>query len=70
MNQYVAREVLGVHQPEQQRAADYAHASWLKDAQNAYWAWSDQTHAGLVKGSRYYPRGVTSILWLEEQRGK
>jgi Predicted bile acid beta-glucosidase len=70
LNQFVAREVLEVTQPEQQRSADYAHVSWLKDPQNAYWAWSDQTHEGVVKGSRYYPRGVTSILWLEERRVK
>ncbi|WP_336771966.1 glycoside hydrolase family 52 protein [Paenibacillus sp. MMO-58] len=69
LNQFVARQVLGVIQPEQQMAADHAHVSWLKDPQNAYWAWSDQTHEGFVKGSRYYPRGVTSILWLEERRG-
>ncbi|GLX71506.1 glycoside hydrolase family 52 protein [Paenibacillus glycanilyticus] len=70
LNQYVAREVLGVIQPEQQTAADHAHVSWLKDPQNAYWAWSDQTHEGIVKGSRYYPRGVTSILWLDERNKK
>ncbi|MBB5325506.1 hypothetical protein HNQ34_002607 [Anoxybacillus tepidamans] len=30
------------------------------------WSWSDQIIAGEISGSKYYPRGVTSILWLEE----
>jgi len=33
---------------------------------NAYWSWSDQIVAGVAKGSKYYPRGVTAALWLEE----
>ncbi|MBB5326350.1 hypothetical protein HNQ34_003503 [Anoxybacillus tepidamans] len=32
------------------------------------WSWSDQIIAGEISGSKYYPRGVTSILWLEERR--
>lgn len=46
-------------------AADKAHMAWLKDPKNSYFAWSDQMRAGRVCGSRYYPRGVTSILWLK-----
>jgi hypothetical protein len=48
----------------QDLAADRAHLAWLMDAQNAYYAWSDQMHRGKAVGSRYYPRGVTSVLWL------
>jgi len=33
------------------------------DEENAYFAWSDQMLQGKAVGSRYYPRGVTSILW-------
>ena len=34
---------------------------------NAYFAWSDQMLAGVAVGSKYYPRGVTSALWLLEK---
>jgi hypothetical protein len=44
--------------------ADSAHMSWLTDDDNAYYAWSDQMLAGKAHGSRYYPRGITSLLWL------
>jgi len=44
--------------------ADKAHASWLLDPDNAFQAFSDQMRAGKICGSAYYPRGVTSILWM------
>jgi hypothetical protein len=59
--QYVAEQILG-HEPD--RVADQAHQQWLLDEENAYFAWSDQMLAGKAVGSRYYPRGVTSLLWL------
>jgi hypothetical protein len=37
---------------------------WLLDPENVYFAWSDQMLEGKAVGSRYYPRGVTSVLWL------
>jgi hypothetical protein len=60
--QFVAETILGVAPSE---AADKAHAAWLLDPRNTYWAWSDQMLSGEAKGSKYYPRGVTSILWLD-----
>ena len=66
--QFVARQVLGVQSDVVTARADAAHAGWLTDAGNAYWAWSDQIVSGKAAGSRYYPRGVTAILWLEEQK--
>ena len=48
------------------RAAHAAHAAWLLRPGNAGWAWSDQMLAGEVMASRYYPRGVTAALWLDE----
>lgn len=62
--QFVAERVLGFTPDEE---ADRAHAAWLRHSQNAYYAWSDQMLAGKAVGSRYYPRGVTSILWTSEQ---
>lgn len=44
--------------------SDVAHLAWLMDEDNAYFAWSDQMLAGKAHGSRYYPRGVTSLLWF------
>jgi hypothetical protein len=60
--QFVAEKILHL---ERDSAADCAHLSWLTDRDNSYFAWSDQMKAGKVCGSRYYPRGVTSILWLK-----
>ncbi len=59
--QFVARAVFGLEPDE---TADEAHRRWLLDPRNAYFAWSDQMVAGEAKGSKYYPRGVTSWLWL------
>jgi len=58
--QYVAEEILG---HEVDKVADAAHRAWLLEPENAYYAWSDQMLEGKAVGSRYYPRGVTSILW-------
>jgi hypothetical protein len=65
--QFVARTVFGFGQDQ---AADEAHRGWLLDPRNAYFAWSDQMVAGEAKGSKYYPRGVTSWLWLREKGGR
>ena len=64
--QYIARRLLGLRLDSTGETADIAHEMWLKSPENAYWAWGDQFYAGIVRGSRYYPRGVTSILWLME----
>jgi hypothetical protein len=32
-----------------------------------HFASSDQMVSGVVRGSKYYPRGVTDVLWLEEK---
>jgi len=64
--QFVARRILGLGGDAVTARADAAHASWLTDPDNGYWAWSDQMVSGKAVGSRYYPRGVTAILWLEE----
>ncbi|MBS1728464.1 MAG: beta-xylosidase [Armatimonadetes bacterium] len=65
--QFIAETILG--KPADQRA-DQAHLSWLMDEDNAYFAWSDQMLAGKAHGSRYYPRGVTSLLWLATDSGQ
>ena len=64
--QFAARQILGVRGDAVTTRADAAHVGWLTGAGNAYWAWSDQMVSGKAVGSRYYPRGVTAIVWLEE----
>ena len=59
--QHVAERVFGLS-PD--RASHAVHASW-QQLGCADWAMTDQCFAGVGKGSKYYPRGVTSWLWLE-----
>jgi hypothetical protein len=61
--QFVARRILNQTADEK---ADAAHVAWLTNPKNSYWAWSDQIISGVALGSKYYPRGVTSILWCME----
>ncbi|BDI30430.1 hypothetical protein CCAX7_24810 [Capsulimonas corticalis] len=65
--QHVARAVLGIDHAMVTANADAAHVEWLLDPELSYWAWSDQMVSGRALGSRYYPRGVTAILWLSEE---
>jgi len=64
--QFIARHLLGWEWDEQGKRADAAHVAWLTHPTLSIWSWSDQIIAGEIKASKYYPRGVTSILWLEE----
>ena len=64
--QYVARQILGIRTPQTGELADQAHRRWLLKEENLFFAWSDQMVSGVARGSKYYPRGVTSILWLDE----
>lgn len=64
--QYIARHILGHEWDEAGRAADEAHAAWLTHPEHSFWSWSDQIISGVITGSKYYPRGVTAILWLDE----
>lgn len=64
--QFVARQILGLPWDEGGRASDRAHARWLRNPELSHWSWSDQILGGKIYGSKYYPRGVTAILWLDE----
>lgn len=68
LNQFIAREILESKNPAVGESADIAHANWLLNPENLYWAWSDQMTSGVARGSKYYPRGVVSVLWLEETK--
>lgn len=74
--QYVARALLQVGETGNDLAADAAaaghgfeqadaaHVSWQTTGDSAYWAMSDQMVKGVAFGSKYYPRCVTTCLWL------
>ncbi|MGK4003823.1 glycoside hydrolase family 52 protein [Sorangium sp. So ce1036] len=62
--QHIARAILKVEEPDAGRH-DEAHVRWQIEG-SGYWAFSDQMQRGVPVGSRYYPRGVTAILWLDE----
>jgi len=62
--QFIAERILKCVPKPAMDAADERHAGWLLREENVYWAWSDQMVSGVAKGSKYYPRGVTAILWL------
>ncbi|MNI64317.1 Beta-xylosidase precursor [compost metagenome] len=69
LSQFITRELLGVEWDESGKQADAAHVNWLLHPEESYWCWSDQILSGVAVGSKYYPRGVTSILWLLEGKG-
>jgi hypothetical protein len=61
--QFVAEKVLGLPLlPEY----DAAHARWQREGNSRDFAFTDQVRSsdGKDLGSRFYPRGVTSILWM------
>jgi xylan 1,4-beta-xylosidase len=68
--QLVARDVLRLTDDKKIarifRNADAAHVKWQTDG-SGYWACSDQFVSGRAEGSRYYPRIITTALWLDEK---
>lgn len=66
--QFVARQILNIDTTATGELADIAHQNWLLKPENIFFAWSDQMRSGVAHGSKYYPRGVTNILWLEEKK--
>lgn len=68
--QHVCRKVLKLDaDPDIKKLlqnADSAHVNWMTQRESAYWACSDQFVNGAAKGSKYYPRIVTTILWMNE----
>ncbi|MDW8262856.1 MAG: hypothetical protein RMJ35_10055, partial [Phycisphaerales bacterium] len=70
--QHVCRHVLRLNDPDIRRLfarADAAHVRWQTEGESAYWACSDQMVQGVAKGSRYYPRIISTTLWLRNRGG-
>jgi hypothetical protein len=65
---HVSRKVFGLDKDpavaEVFKKADAAHVHW-QTVGSAYWACCDQIVSGEGKASRYYPRIITSALWLD-----
>lgn len=65
ISQFIARQILGFDFGAEGLVHDRAHADWQRIG-STEWAMCDQIVNGIGLGSRYYPRGVSDILWLEE----
>lgn len=63
--QVVAEQVFGRGRDAD---ADRAHVVWQVPG-SADWGFTDQIQDGQAVGSRYYPRGVSAILWLGAKKG-
>ncbi|GAA0574406.1 glycoside hydrolase family 52 protein [Rhizomicrobium electricum] len=65
---HVTRKVFGLDKDpavaEVFKKADAAHTKW-QTVGSAYWACCDQIVSGEGKASRYYPRIITSALWID-----
>ena len=65
---HVTRRVFGLDKDPQVakvlKKADAAHVKWQTEG-SSYWACCDQIVSGEGKASRYYPRIITSALWME-----
>jgi hypothetical protein len=65
--QHLVRKVFPEAMSEQAKAADEVHARWQKTPGCGAYAMCDQIRSdtGITCGSRYYPRGVTTLLWMQ-----
>jgi xylan 1,4-beta-xylosidase len=68
LSQYVVRKLFPEALSEAARSGDEVHARWQRTPGCGAFAMCDQirSDSGVTCGSRYYPRGVTAILWLSE----
>lgn len=69
--QHVCRRVFRLDEDPKIRElfanADAAHVRWMTEGDSAYWACSDQFVNGVAVGSKYYPRVITTALWMERE---
>ena len=61
---YVMEKVLGMGDAERDAKSHLAHSRWQRRG-STFRACSDQFRSGEAKGSLYYPRIVTNVLWME-----
>lgn len=66
--EFVARQILKLSASKIGRDGDALYVNWLLDPQNAFHAWCNVMDDGVAIGAKGSPRGVTSYLWLLEER--
>lgn len=64
--QFVAEKILHLPVQEASRINDKANVAAITHPEHSYWCWSEQIKDGIVYAAKYYPRGVTSNIWLTE----
>lgn len=66
--QHLVRKLFPRAMSELAMAADRVHADWQRKPGCGKYAMCDQIRSdtGITCGSRYYPRGVTTLLWMQE----
>lgn len=68
LSQFVVRKLFPEALNPKALAADRVHADWQRQSPCGSQAMCDQirSNTGVPCGSRYYPRCVTTVLWLDE----
>lgn len=62
--QFVADRILRLPVEATSRTNDAANVAAITHPEHSYWCWSEQIKDGIVYAAKYYPRGVTSNIWL------
>jgi hypothetical protein len=62
--QFVAERILSLPVEKESRVNDAANVAAITHPEHSYWCWSEQIKDGIVYAAKYYPRGVTSNVWL------
>jgi len=64
--QFVAERILHLPVTEASRVNDQANVAAITHPEHSVWCWSEQIKDGIVYAAKYYPRGVTSNIWLQK----
>ncbi|MEZ5277441.1 MAG: glycoside hydrolase family 52 protein [Opitutaceae bacterium] len=70
LSQHIIRSIYPETMSRAAARADSVHAEWQRQAGCGAFAMCDQirSDSGITCGSRYYPRGVTAVLWMNETK--
>ena len=70
LSQHIIRSIYPETMSTAAARADSVHAEWQRQAGCGAFAMCDQirSDSGITCGSRYYPRGVTAVLWMNETK--
>lgn len=68
--QFVAREILRSPLGAVGDRADAAHMAWQLHPEHSAGCWTEQVDNGIAHTAKYYPRGVSSNIWLTEKASR